>query len=89
MMQAEEFQRRLGIDVDTQVDLGKTAGTDANKRYYDAITASQNQNNGKMQEIKVDVERMIGKNKVLFKELNKKIMTSEDGHLFDRSVIEF
>ena len=70
-------------------NIGKTAGSDANKRYYDTLTATQNQSNGKTQEIKVDVERMVNKNKILFKELNKKLIASEDGYLFDKNIIEF
>lgn len=64
-------------------------GNDANKRYYDTIANAQNQSNGKMQEIKVDVERMVNKNKVLFKELNKQVIASEDGALFDDNINEF
>ena len=57
--------------MDGQNTIGAVLGNDANKRYYDTIATSQNQSNGKMQEIKVDVERMVNRNKILFKELNK------------------
>ena len=31
----------------------------------------------------------MNKNKILFKELNKKLIASEDGYLFDKNIIEF